>query len=57
MQMFKSILISEDGQDMVEYVLILAFVAIAGAAALLGVGGDINTLWTIVNNRLAAAAH
>jgi Flp pilus assembly pilin Flp len=43
------------GQDMVEYTLILAFVALAGAAALLGVGTDVNTLWTIVNTRLTAA--
>jgi len=40
---------------MVEYTLILAFVALAGAAALLGVGTDVNTLWTIVNTRLTAA--
>jgi Flp pilus assembly pilin Flp len=53
--MCKHFLISEDGQDMVEYVLILAFVALAGAAALLGVGADVNTLWSIVNSRLAAA--
>jgi Flp pilus assembly pilin Flp len=46
---------STAGQDMVEYVLILAFISLAGAAALLGVGADIKTLWTIVNSRLATA--
>ena len=51
----KELAISEEGQDMVEYVLILAFVAIVGAATLRGVGTDINTLWTIVNTRLTAA--
>jgi len=46
---------STEAQDMVEYTLILAFVAVAGAAALLGMGGHITALWSIVNTRLAAA--
>lgn len=43
------------GQDLVEYSLLLAFVCLAGAAAYLGVGRSVNTLWTIANSRLAAA--
>jgi Flp pilus assembly pilin Flp len=46
---------SEQGTDLVEYTLLLAFVALAGAAAFIGMGSSTTTLWSIVNNRLAAA--
>jgi Flp pilus assembly pilin Flp len=46
----------EDGQDMVEYALLLAFVALAGVALLSGVKGSISTIWTSVNTNLSTAA-
>jgi Flp pilus assembly pilin Flp len=45
----------ERGQDLVEYSLILAFVALAGAAAYIGMSASTNGLWTVVNSRLASA--
>ena len=45
-----------EGQDLVEYSLILAFVVLAGAGAMILMGGSIGTLWTVVNNRLASQA-
>ena len=45
-----------EGQDMVEYALLMAFICLTGAAAIIGMGGGISTLWTIANNRLASAA-
>ena len=45
----------EQGQDLVEYVLLLAFVCLAGAAAFIGMGNTTKGLWTTVNSRLAAA--
>jgi len=45
----------EGGQDMVEYSLLLAFVALSGAALFIGMGRTTSTLWGIVNTRLAAA--
>ena len=45
----------ESGQDLLEYSLLLAFIALAGAAALLNMSGLTNTLWTVANNNLAAA--
>jgi Flp pilus assembly pilin Flp len=45
----------EEGQDLVEYSLILAFVALAGAAAYLGMSRNTNVIWSVVNSRLAAA--
>ena len=39
----------EDGQDMVEYALLLAFVALAAVSLLSGVKTSINTIWTSVS--------
>lgn len=43
------------GQDVVEYTLLLAFVALVGAAAYIGMARSTNTLWGVMNSRLAAA--
>jgi Flp pilus assembly pilin Flp len=45
----------EQGQDLIEYTLLLAFVALASAAIFIGAGGSINGIWTGANNRLATA--
>lgn len=47
---------SESGTDMVEYTLLLAFIVLASAAAILGLGADITFLWSISNSRLSSAA-
>ena len=44
----------EQGQDMVEYSLLLAAIALAGAAAFIGMSSSTNVLWTIANSNLAA---
>jgi len=46
---------NEDGQDLVEYTLLLAFIALVGAAAFIGMGSTTSDIWTIVNSRFAAA--
>ena len=46
----------EQGQDLIEYTLLMAFVALASAALFLGAGGSIKNIWTITNNQLANAA-
>lgn len=43
------------GQDMIEYTLLLAAIALAGAATFLGMSRTVSGLWSIANNRLAAA--
>lgn len=43
------------GQDIVEYSLLLAFVALAGAAAYIGMARSTNTIWGVMNSRLSAA--
>ena len=46
----------EQGQDLIEYTLLMAFVALASAALFLGAGGKISNIWTITNNQLSSAA-
>lgn len=46
----------EQGQDLIEYTLLLAFVALASAAIFISAGGSINTIWTTGNTQLANAA-
>lgn len=46
---------NEDGQDLIEYSLLLAFVCLSGAAMFIGMGRTTSGLWSIVNSRLAAA--
>ncbi len=53
--MFKSFLKEEDGQDLVEYSLLLAFIGLAATAVLSNVKTTISTLWTTVNSKLTTA--
>ena len=46
----------EEGQDMVEYSLLLAFIALAAVGLLSGVKSSISTIWTSISTNLAAAA-
>lgn len=43
------------GQDLLEYALLLAFIALAGSAAFLSMSSSSITLWSVANNNLAAA--
>lgn len=45
----------EQGQDLIEYTLLLAFVALASAAVFLGAGGSIKGIWTTANTQLGTA--
>jgi Flp pilus assembly pilin Flp len=46
---------AEEGQDLIEYTLLMAFVALASAALFLGAGSSIKGIWTTSNSQLAAA--
>ena len=54
--MLKAFWQEEDGQDMVEYALLLAFVALAGVSLLSGISGSIKTVFTSINTNLTNAA-
>jgi len=45
----------DQGQDLIEYTLLMAFVALASAALFLGAGGSIKGIWSTTNNQLVAA--
>jgi Flp pilus assembly pilin Flp len=45
----------EDGQDLIEYTLLMAFVALASAALFLGAGRSVKGIWTSMNTQLATA--
>ena len=45
----------EQAQDLIEYTLLMAFVALASAALFLGAGGSISGIWSTTNSQLVAA--
>lgn len=45
----------EQGQDLIEYTLLMAFVALASAALFLGAGNSIKSIWGTTNCQLANA--
>jgi Flp pilus assembly pilin Flp len=45
----------DQGQDLIEYTLLMAFVALASAALFLGAGGSISGIWSTSNSQLVAA--
>jgi len=45
----------EQGQDLIEYTLLMAFVALASAALFLGAGNSIKGIWSVTNSQSAAA--
>jgi len=46
----------EQGQDLIEYTLLLAFVALASAALFIGAGGTIKSIWNTTLTNAAAYA-
>jgi Flp pilus assembly pilin Flp len=46
----------EEGQDLVEYTLLLAFVALAAAAILMTASNSITNIWTSAQTQLEQAA-
>jgi Flp pilus assembly pilin Flp len=45
----------ESGQDLIEYTLLMAFVALASAALFIGTGGSVQGIWSTSNSQLTAA--
>ncbi len=46
----------EEGQDLVEYSLLLAFIALAAVSVLSSVKSSISSIWTAINTNMTAAA-
>jgi len=45
----------EDGQDLIEYSLLRAFVCLGSAGLFIGAGRSVSGIWVATNSRLAAA--
>jgi Flp pilus assembly pilin Flp len=56
MTVIKNVWQDEQGQDLIEYTLLMAFVALASAALFIGAGGSIKGIWSVTNSQLAAAS-
>lgn len=55
MRMIMRFLHDEQGQDLIEYTLLLAFVCLASAALFISAGGSIGGIWTTANTDLTTA--
>jgi len=55
-QLLMRFLREEEGQDLIEYTLLLGFVALASAALFIGAGKSASTIWTIANANMSNAA-
>lgn len=56
MKFLKIFLKDEQGQDLIEYTLLLAFVALAAAALFTNVGTSISGIWGTASSTAAAAS-
>ncbi len=52
---FRNLIQEEQGQDLIEYTLLLAFVVLASAALFISAGGSIRGIWGQANGILTNA--
>ena len=52
----KRFAIDESGQDLIEYTLLMAFVALASAAIFISAGGSISAIWGTASTTLVNAS-
>ena len=53
--LWRRFLQDQEGQDLVEYSLLLAFVCLAGAATFIAMGTTIGSIWSLANSRFVVA--
>lgn len=54
MNLVKRLIKEEEGQGMIEYVLIVAFISIVAIALITGVGKKVQNIWTNTNTALGS---
>ncbi len=54
-ELLNGFLSNEEGQDLIEYTLLLAFVCLASAALFISAGGSVGGIWTTANTELTSA--
>ena len=55
MTLLRNLWNDEQGQDLIEYTLLMAFVALASAALFLGAGNSVKGIWNSSASQLFAA--
>ena len=55
LQRIKNFPADEQGQDLIEYTLLIGLILLASAAILVAGGGNIQNIWASANSQLAAA--
>ena len=55
MSLLTSLWKDDQGQDLIEYTLLIAFVPLCSAALFIGVGGSVQGIWSTTNSQLVAA--
>ena len=56
LNVMKRLWLDEQGQDLIEYTLLMAFVALASAALFISSGASISSIWSDSNVSLSTAA-
>jgi Flp pilus assembly pilin Flp len=56
MNYLRQFLRDEEGQDLIEYTLLMAFIALASAAIFVSAGSSISGIWGAASNQLSNAA-
>ena len=54
--MMLNFLKDEEGQDLIEYTLLMAFIALASAAIFVKAGQSVSAIWIQASNQLSNAA-
>ena len=54
--MFMRFVKEENGQDLIEYTLLMAFIALASAAIFINAGNSVSKIWGNASNQLSTAA-
>jgi Flp pilus assembly pilin Flp len=54
--MFMRFAKDEQGQDLIEYTLLMAFIALASAAIFVNAGNSLKTIWNNASGQLSNAA-
>jgi Flp pilus assembly pilin Flp len=52
----RNLLTDDRGQDLIEYTLLMAFVALASATLFAAAGTSVSLIWSTTNSQLTAAA-
>lgn len=55
-KLMRRLIWEEEGQDLIEYALLAAFIALAATAAMIALGSGISGFFNSVNTQLSSAA-